>query len=85
METFDQVLSDWKTAALKLAEAETAYERAFAEAISKAEGKNAEQRQAAAKVAVEAERQKRDLARIEEEAAKWRLKYRVTHDVEAAA
>lgn len=68
---FMQILAAWKTAALVSAEAEATYRKAHAAAYVASAAKTEAQRKAEADVATDELRQHRDLAAIEEQAARY--------------
>lgn len=72
---FAVAIEAWKAAAAELAKAEGAYARAFGAALAKADGKTEAIRQGQAEQVTEAERTARDLARVEEQAARWAVQY----------
>jgi hypothetical protein len=74
-DVFNATLTSWKTAALKLSDAELTYDRARAAALAVADGKNEAVRNGQADVATADVRAVRDAARIEERAAKYQLDF----------
>ncbi len=72
---FEATLRIWRTAALLAAEAESEYTIAYGRAMAMADGKTEAIRHGQADLATETVRQKRDIARIEERSAKYRLEY----------
>jgi len=72
---FEAAIETWKAAAVALAEAEGEYARAYAQAIATSQGRNEAARQSEAELATKVQRDQRDRARIEEQAAKWAVQY----------
>lgn len=72
-EQFDAALERWTVDANALAVAERMYADAFGAAVGKAEGTNADKRQAAADLAAGAQREQRDLGRVREQGSRWRV------------
>ena len=75
MEEFDSVLTAWKNAAFRLKVLESTYDVAYAQALSSSDAKNEAGRKAAADLATQTERERRDTAYIEERAANYRLRF----------
>jgi hypothetical protein len=77
-QAFEFAIIDWKKSATGLAAAEGEYARAYGEALAKADGKTESIRAGQAELATAEPRARRDLARIDEQAARWRVQYQMS-------
>jgi hypothetical protein len=72
---FEALITAWREAATACASAEETYTKTHAAALVMSAAKNAEGRAAEAGSASEMERARRDVARIFEQAARWRVQW----------
>lgn len=72
---FEGLIEDWRDCAVACSSAEETYTKVYADGLALSVAKNAEGRAADAGRGCELQRGQRDLARINEQAARWRVQW----------